>query len=250
MPITQLIVSRFKCWIARNLRTIKAHLLIASDLLSEKKNRAKCKKSRREQSTKSPWQCGIHYAPRLQCSKIVGRKARYPKETWPTTDENEERQDAPAALRPLPSLTTARTVAVIAKDVFISTTDRSWRTLTRPATTLLTVTDPDELLPCLDVISVLYPSIIHSLGDNFTWGLIRGLIRPFHSPQVPSELIRGRTRLRQPCKNTMFPTRQPREITSSLADLSVTRFVWDALFFPIFKKKLIRCTGFFSKEKI
>jgi hypothetical protein len=35
MPITQLLVSRFKFWIARNSRTIKAHLLIASDLLNE-----------------------------------------------------------------------------------------------------------------------------------------------------------------------------------------------------------------------
>jgi hypothetical protein len=35
MPITQLIFNRFKFWIARNSRTIKAHLLIASDLLRE-----------------------------------------------------------------------------------------------------------------------------------------------------------------------------------------------------------------------
>ena len=35
MSITKLIIIRFKFWIARNSRTIKAHLLIASDLLNE-----------------------------------------------------------------------------------------------------------------------------------------------------------------------------------------------------------------------
>ena len=35
MAITQLIVIRFKFWVARNSRTIKAHLLIASDLLNK-----------------------------------------------------------------------------------------------------------------------------------------------------------------------------------------------------------------------
>ena len=44
MTITQLIVIRFKFWVARNSRTIKAHLLIASDLVDKTKNRAKYKK--------------------------------------------------------------------------------------------------------------------------------------------------------------------------------------------------------------
>ncbi len=35
MSITKLIIILFKFWIARNSRTIKAHLLIASDLLNE-----------------------------------------------------------------------------------------------------------------------------------------------------------------------------------------------------------------------
>ncbi len=46
LSITQLIIIRFKFLIARNLRTIKAHLLIASDLLNENmrvQNRAECK---------------------------------------------------------------------------------------------------------------------------------------------------------------------------------------------------------------
>jgi hypothetical protein len=62
--------------------------------------------------------------------------------------------------------------------------------------------------------------------------------------------------LRQPCKNTTFPTRQPREITPSLADLSAYEIrvrvglqSGNALFSPIFQK-LIRCTGFFTKTKI
>ena len=62
-------------------------------------------------------------------------------------------------------------------------------------------------------------------------------------------------RLRQPCKNTTFPTRQPCEVTPSLADLSAYEIrvrvglqSGNALFSPIFQQ-LIRCTGFFTLKK-
>jgi hypothetical protein len=50
----------------------------------------------------------MRHSLRAEASMLKDRRTEntLPKETWPTTDENEERQDAPAALRPLPSLTT------------------------------------------------------------------------------------------------------------------------------------------------